>query len=173
MHMYHRHTNTFKRSHAPSCEPRWMSANRCGLRPIWKGKTLGPVIDTSQIRSNNCVFVRACHTGPFMGAIWGFEVEWMSDPKMDCFPYEVWLSHLEFQYKRNEPITARWWGFTPDRQRDTIASTGMTCKKHTHMHILHTWTWHILMWLHIQTILLTTHKKTWKNWQAHTCFHFT
>lgn len=115
----------------PNCELWWHSADRWRLRPIWKGWTLWAEIDTSQGRSNKCVFVCACHTRAFMGAIWGFEMEWMSDPKMDCFPYDVWLSHLVFQYKRNKPIIARWWGFTPDRERDTITSTGITCKKHT------------------------------------------
>lgn len=110
---------------------------------FFKGETLQPEIDTSQKGSNDCVFVRACHTGPFMGAIWGFEVEWMTDPKMDCFPYDVWLCHLGFQYKRNEATIARWWGFTPDRQRDTIISSiRMTCKiyaRTTSMNMTHTY----------------------------------
>lgn len=142
--------------------PRWMSPDRYGLRPSWKGKILRLEIDTSQIRSNKQVFVCACHMGPFMGAIWGFEVEWMTDPKMDSFPYDVWLSHLGFQYKRNEPTIARWWGFTPDRQRDTITSIGMTSKIYAHttsMYMKHTYA---------VTYTNKSMKHTLKTWGTHT-----
>lgn len=128
----------------------------------------GLEIDTSQIRSNKQVFMCACHTGPFMGTIWGFEVEWMTDSRMDSFPYDVWLSHLGFQYKRNEPTIPRWWGFTEARQRDTITSTGMTSKIYaytTSMYMKHTYV------VTCPNIVYGIRVKNTK--RSHTCSHFT
>lgn len=146
----------------------WLKrADRSTLKAIWKEKKNAT---WDRYRSDNitqlCVCVRMLHSAVHGSNFVGFEVDWMSDPKTDCFPYDVWLSHLGFQYKRNEPITARWRGFAADRNTDTITSSGMSCEnKHTYC---------IRSCLHGHTngALLQNTMTALRSGVAHTCFHF-